>query len=111
MRDVVLTMVPHDSFMRFLGTLQLLLFKMNPQFFSESYLRELELLNERKIVKKQSYSFGDFTDEVFKLFGANITQLSFEEVASHVRAMLREIYANRIEPRKTRRKCFLSSVT
>ena len=98
-----MTLVPQEQFMRFLGTMQLLLFKLRPQFYAASYLRELELLKERHIEKKPAYNLTDFAEQVFKLFGANINALSFEEIASDIRAVFFELYQTKMSA-KARRK-------
>ena len=45
--EIVMTLVPHDQFMRFLGTMQILLFKIRPQFYTNSFLQELEVFKDR----------------------------------------------------------------
>ena len=44
-----MTVIDHNEFMRFLGKLQLLLFKLRPAFYADSYLKELEYHEKREI--------------------------------------------------------------
>ena len=39
-------------------------------------------------MKKVVHTFGDFIEQVFKLFGGNITELSFDDICTDVRKML-----------------------
>ena len=41
MAKIPMTTIPHEQFMKFLGTLQLLLFGIRPSFYPESYLKEI----------------------------------------------------------------------
>lgn len=52
MAEIPMTTLAHVPFMRFLGTLQILLFQVRPAFYPASYLKELQMLEERVIPKK-----------------------------------------------------------
>ena len=60
--EIPMTTLAHVNFLRFLGTLQILLFKVRPAFYPASYLMELKMLEERVIPKKAFNTFTDFTE-------------------------------------------------
>ena len=62
MAEIPMTTIPHEQFLRFLGTMQLQLFKVKPLFYPASYLREVEMLEQRHFEKKTENSFTDFTE-------------------------------------------------
>ena len=80
-----MTTLDHVTFMRFLGTLQILLFKVRPSFYPASYLKEVKMFEERVIPKKSANTFTDFSEQVFKLLGGDITKLSFDEICTDIR--------------------------
>lgn len=94
--DIPMTVVPHDQFMRFIGTMQLLLIKLRPNFYTQSYLKEMKFFKERQPKKKEVYTLTDFCDQVYRLFGADIIELTFEDVMSDIRAVHNEIYSTSI---------------
>ena len=44
---IPMTTIPQEQFMRYLGTLQIVLFQIRPNFYPASYLKEIEMLKER----------------------------------------------------------------
>ena len=62
MGEIPMTTLPAEDFKRFLGTIQLCLFQLKPAFYSQSYVREIEMLEKRPIPNKHDFNFTDFTD-------------------------------------------------
>ena len=98
--EIAMTLVPRDNFMRFLGTMQLLLFKIRPLFYTASYLKDIEIFKKRSVEKKPAYTLTDFSHQVFRLVGANITELTFEELLSDIRAVLQALYSTQMSSKR-----------
>lgn len=94
-----MTTLAHVPFMRFLGTLQMLLFQVRPTFYPASYLHELKMLEERIVPKKAAHTFTDFTEQVFKLFGGKVTELTFDEICIDLRQVLALLQQTKINPK------------
>ena len=104
MAEIPMTMIPHEQFMKFLGTLQIVLFGIRPNFYPASYLKEMEMLKERKMPPvKPENNFSDFSEQIFKLFGGNIHLLSFEEISMDIREILNQLHTSKVNP-KTKAK-------